>query len=178
MQNNETGGDRREIGELAVISLSTAKVGNGVEQLRDGNLDTYWQSDGPQPHLVNIQFQKKMRITGLAIYCDYKMDESYTPSKISIRAGTHFHDLQEVHEMELEEPTGWVNVNLWSQLPGGERKTLGAYIVQLAVIANHQNGRDTHIRQIHVFGPREPTMRGLRMPRVASHEWLQYATVR
>lgn len=43
-------------------SLSTAKPGNGVEQLRDGNLETYWQSDGPQPHLVNIQFHKKTRV--------------------------------------------------------------------------------------------------------------------
>ena len=30
-------------GQQAVWSLSTAKPGNGVDQLRDGNLDTYWQ---------------------------------------------------------------------------------------------------------------------------------------
>jgi len=35
--------DLREIGSLAVWSLSTAKPGNGVEQLRDDNLDSYWQ---------------------------------------------------------------------------------------------------------------------------------------
>lgn len=51
--------EEREIGALAVWSLSTAKPGNGVEQLRDDNIDTYWQSDGPQPHLINIQFHKK-----------------------------------------------------------------------------------------------------------------------
>jgi hypothetical protein len=35
---------RREVGDQdQVWSLSTAKPGNGVEQLRDGNLDTYWQ---------------------------------------------------------------------------------------------------------------------------------------
>ena len=27
---------------------------------RDNNTETYWQSDGPQPHLVNIQFHKKV----------------------------------------------------------------------------------------------------------------------
>ena len=80
----------REIGDLAVWSLSTAKPGNGVEQLRDDNSDTYWQSDGPQPHLINIQFHKKMRIHEIVIYTDFKLDESYTPSKISIRAGTTF----------------------------------------------------------------------------------------
>jgi anaphase-promoting complex subunit 10 len=35
--------DDCEIGDLAVWSLSTAKPGNGVEQLRDDRLDTYWQ---------------------------------------------------------------------------------------------------------------------------------------
>lgn len=86
--------DKREIGNEAVWTLSTAKPGNGVDQLRDDNIDTFWQSDGPQPHLINIQFHKKMRIKEIALYTDYKLDESYTPSKISIRSGTGFHDIQ------------------------------------------------------------------------------------
>ena len=57
--NNQT---RREIGAEAVWTLSSAKVGNGVEQLRDDNTNTFWQSDGSQPHLINIQFMKKKRI--------------------------------------------------------------------------------------------------------------------
>ena len=31
------------------------------------------------------------------IYTDFKFDESYTPSKISIEAGTGFHDLKVNH---------------------------------------------------------------------------------
>jgi anaphase-promoting complex subunit 10 len=27
-------------------------------------------------------------------------------------------------------------------------------MIQVAVLANHENGRDSHIRQIKVFGPR------------------------
>lgn len=38
----------------------TLNQGFGVEQLRDNNFETYWQSDGHLPHLVNIQF--KVRI--------------------------------------------------------------------------------------------------------------------
>lgn len=52
----------REIGHMAVWSVTSAKPGNGVELLRDGREDTYWQSDGTQPHLVNVQFQKKVRV--------------------------------------------------------------------------------------------------------------------
>jgi len=56
------GHDVREIGHLAVWTVTSAKPGNGVELLRDGSEDTYWQSDGTQPHLVDIQFQKKVHI--------------------------------------------------------------------------------------------------------------------
>ena len=52
------------------------------------------RSDGPQPHLVNIQFHKKTRLQEIEIYTDYKLDESYTPAQISVRAGTTFHDIQ------------------------------------------------------------------------------------
>ena len=48
----------------------------------------------------------------IEIYTDYKLDESYTPQHISVRAGTTFHDIQEVYSMELEEPTGWVKIPL------------------------------------------------------------------
>jgi anaphase-promoting complex subunit 10 len=33
----------REIGDNAVWTLSSAKTGNGVEQLRDGSQETFWQ---------------------------------------------------------------------------------------------------------------------------------------
>ena len=50
----------RDIGKLAVWSVTSAKPGNGVELLCDDRDDTYWQSDGSQPHLINVQFQKKV----------------------------------------------------------------------------------------------------------------------
>ena len=34
--------DARELGGEAVFSLSSAKPGNGIENLRDSNFDTYW----------------------------------------------------------------------------------------------------------------------------------------
>ena len=46
--------DKRELGADAVFSISSAKLGNGVEQLRDNNLETYWQSDGVAPHCKEL----------------------------------------------------------------------------------------------------------------------------
>lgn len=51
----ERTGNVREVGAQAVWSLSSCKPGFGVEQLRDNSVETYWQSDGQLPHLVNIQ---------------------------------------------------------------------------------------------------------------------------
>ncbi|XP_014375494.1 anaphase-promoting complex subunit 10 isoform X3 [Alligator sinensis] len=96
----ERTGTVREIGSQAVWSLSSCKPGFGVDQLRDDNLETYWQSDGSQPHLVNIQFRRKTTVKTLCIYADYKSDESYTPSKISVRVGNNFHNLQEIRSKQ------------------------------------------------------------------------------
>lgn len=145
----EKSGNIREVGGQAVWSLSSCKPGFGVEQLRDNCLETYWQSDGPQPHLVNIQFRKKTTIKDVRIYADFKLDESYTPNRISIRAGNHFHDLQEVELMDLNEPSGWVVI----PLKDANDAPIRSFLIQIAVLSNHQNGRDTHIRQIKVHSP-------------------------
>ncbi|CAM9841220.1 unnamed protein product, partial [Heterosigma akashiwo] len=46
--------------------------GNGVQQLRDNNVETYWQSDGAQPHLINIQFQERVIFTEVRYYTFFK----------------------------------------------------------------------------------------------------------
>jgi len=155
------GDGRREIGHLAVWSVASAKPGNGVEMLRDDDLGTFWQSDGAQPHLVNAQFQRKAQLSEVALWCEYKMDESYTPSMISIRAGTSCHDLREIRCVEVEQPNGWVRIQLAHDTPTAASPYLRAYFVQIAILANHQNGRDTHVRQIKLFGPRRDQARAL-----------------
>ncbi|KAK1269892.1 Anaphase-promoting complex subunit 10 [Acorus gramineus] len=104
--------EMREMAKKAAWSVSSCKPGNGVSSLRDDNLETYWQWNGAQPHLVNIQFQKKVKLQLLVLYVDFKLDESYTPSKISIRAGDGFHNLKEIKTVELEKPVGWVYISL------------------------------------------------------------------
>ncbi|GAQ80988.1 Anaphase-promoting complex subunit 10 [Klebsormidium nitens] len=169
--------EKREIGKLAVWTVTSAKPGNGVELMRDDNLETYWQSDGAQPHLVNIQFQKKVKLQQIAIYIDFKLDESYTPSKISVRLGNSFHDLREIRQVDLEEPVGWIYISL---RPNDSSSVfLRAYLVQVAVLASHQNGRDTHMRQVKIYGPRTDVVRAMGHPmRFTSEEFNMYATIR
>ncbi|KAL4120249.1 hypothetical protein QTP88_012979 [Uroleucon formosanum] len=162
----------REVGSQAIWSLSSCKPGFGVDQLRDDCMETYWQSDGQLPHLVNIQFRRKTVVRDICIYIDYRLDESYTPGRISVRAGTNFNDLQEVEVVELNEPYGWVRIMTKdiNDLP------LKTYMLQIAVITNHQNGRDTHMRQIKVHSPVEK--RDLLIGNFSTVEMRQYTIIK
>lgn len=165
-----------EVGAEAIWTLSTAKPGNGIEQLREENLETYWQSDGTQPHLINVQFLKKVTISKLSMYLDYTTDESYTPKKISIRAGTSQHDLSDVATVDLHEPVGWVTV----RLTGDNKQDLRTHLVQIRMLSMHQNGRDTHIRHVKLFGPRAsfPVMGGVSLDCFQTPEMQQFAVLR
>ena len=83
--------------------------------------------------------------------------------------GSSYYDLQEIKTVELEEPQGWVvvplalNSNEGGLAADGSKDITGGsssqgfvrtHCLQIAVLSNHQNGRDTHLRQIKVFGPR------------------------
>jgi anaphase-promoting complex subunit 10 len=184
----------REIGTEDILSfqLSSAKPGNGVEQLYDPSLETYWQSDGTcQPHWIQIQLPRRLPVTHVALYLDYQLDESYTPRTVQIDTGLTVVQkdsssvLSDAPVMELHEPVGWCifpiyippdpfdtnhsdhgggNVN-----PGGGGVTINettmiprAHWVRISVVSMHQNGRDTHVRRVALFCQR--TSMTLRMP--------------
>lgn len=151
--------ESRELGAEATFTISSAKPGNGVEQLRDNNSDTYWQSDGSFPHSINIQFLRRVSVSKVCLYLDYSADESYTPKKISVASGTSLHDLFDVSVVELNEPVGWVTISLCDADNLGAESTasscLRTHFLQVKVLGMHQNGRDTHVRQVKVLGPRE-----------------------
>jgi len=159
----------REIGDLCVWSLSSAKAGFGIDQLRDDKYDTYWQSDGPQPHAINMQFQRKLEVSQIALYMSFKQDESYTPQKFAIRVGTTQADLREILTFSIDEPEGWKII----PLPAVKTR-----FIQVAIIGNHQNGRDTHLRQLKVFGPRPSLIPGQMFPAFQTQKFKKYPIFR
>ncbi len=71
-----------------------------------------------------------MRLKELAIYLDFKTDESYTPQKISIRANNSFHELQEIKQAEFDEPSGWYILPLHEK----GRDFLKTDLIQIGII--------------------------------------------
>ncbi|KAK4683908.1 anaphase-promoting complex subunit 10, partial [Tremellales sp. Uapishka_1] len=149
--------EKPELGHLATWTVSTHKYGFGVENLKDNNDGTFWQSEGPQPHIIDLSFPKRVMISSISLQTSHPRDDSYTPSKIAIKAGTGLHDLQEVRSMEFEKPNGWIPISLRPmEVSETEAEIDGPPIpchhLRLLIIANHLNGKDTHVRGLKVFG--------------------------
>jgi len=122
---------------------------------------------------VNIQFHRRVELLELRLYVDFRGDESYTPAKLLVRAGNSVQELKDLHQLELSQPSGWITVYLSPTIIAGTTagtkrkcaKTVAAatprpeplktFFLQVAVLSNHQNGRDTHIRCMEVYGPRD-----------------------
>ncbi|KAK8178130.1 anaphase-promoting complex, subunit 10/DOC domain-containing protein, partial [Phyllosticta citrichinensis] len=135
----------KEISSLASWSVSTSKPGCGVPQLRSPLTTSFWQTDGPAPHFLNIHFFKVVEIVAMRIFLDFDQDESYTPKEIAFFAGMGEMDLQEWAVMPLVEPRGWIDVD-FEGLP-----VLRAMLVQVKIVENHQNGKDSHLRGLQIF---------------------------
>lgn len=139
---------------LSDIMMSIYRI--GVDLLMDGQAETYWQSDGSQPHLITLEFQQMVHVSKVALQTNYSMDESYTPHRIAVRVGTRKSDIRVVRTEEVQEPQGWIVIPLFEEDTGVPY--VSGRILQIVIISNHQNGRDTHVRQMKVFGPREDVL--------------------
>ncbi|KAI1381170.1 anaphase-promoting complex, subunit 10-domain-containing protein [Hypoxylon crocopeplum] len=141
----------KEISNLASFTVSTYKPGCGVKELLDNDVNQFWQSDGPQPHRLNIHFIKRVEIRALRLYLDYELDESYTPTRIQISAGFGPNQTIQFTNMDLTMPKGWIDVPIAGAGGGADSNSLSCWFVRVNVLENHQNGKDTHIRGIKVY---------------------------
>lgn len=87
-----------------------------------------------------------------------------------MRAGTHPYDLVEVRYREFVEPQGWYHFMLsgTSDMEPEEMQAARAssasaplrpielFVLQVNILGNHLNGKDSHIRCMKVFGPTPP----------------------
>jgi anaphase-promoting complex subunit 10 len=150
----EKNGLLREVGEAGVWRVSSAKHGNGVLQLRDHDNGTYWQSDGAQPHLIEVTFPQLTDVAVVAVLLNYGTDESYTPKKLAVLAGNTGTGVVECCTSDLEHPKGWLMMPLVSSdgpTADGRIPSMPVTTVQVLVTENHQNGRDTHVRGVRVY---------------------------
>ncbi|KAI0667803.1 anaphase-promoting complex subunit 10 [Trametes maxima] len=155
-----------DIGHLAKWSVSSFKFGFGPECLQDDDPETFWHSDGPQPHFVTIEFPRKVAVQKLSVFLSYPLDDSYTPANIAIRAGTGLVDIQDLRIVPLDKPDGWVTFDICVEPneDGEGFKHIDVYIIQILIVNNHMNGKDTHVRGVKVLGPLERKLQAYEEP--------------
>ena len=99
--------------------------------------------------------------------------------------------MQDLHLLEVgEDPSGWIKVDLSEAAANIAKNTLGGYsknsndkslrthFIQVVVLSMHQNGRDTHIRQVKVFGPRASSRRISQQPEFSTLEFTMFSGIR
>lgn len=121
------------------------------------------------------------------------MDDSYTPCRLSIAVGSFKQDLQQIKQLDLRNPRGWQDIKLGNEDDTNEKDedesdddgdddesvAIKGHLFQIAVLANHLNGKDTHIRALKIFGPRTQTRRRLDGYGPMTHElFLMHETIR
>lgn len=231
----------RDLTHQAVWTVSTAKPGNGVDQLLDANPKTYWQSDGLQPHTITAHFASKVKISEIQLYLNFEADESYTPDFVSIQAGSNLHDRYPVRDTrKIRQPKGWVRIPMGehpdiddectdddsepergdmtpAEIERAERRkeerakrkkerfaerqakfdetqkndikgvngefeamrdrsVTKTQMIQIMIIANHLNGRDSRVRMVRVIGPK--TQLSFGTTHFTSKEFQMYETIR
>lgn len=109
------------------------------------------RSDGPQPHKLTVYFIKRVGIRDLRFYVNFTEDESYTPTSIIFKSGTSENNLIQFAHLTLDSPVGWQKVPLEGAGGGPDGNTLVSYVLQMQILENHQNGKDTHLRGIRIY---------------------------
>lgn len=66
-------------------------------------------------------------------------------------AGTGYHDLIPFSSLDFAQPKGWIDVPLEGVGGGPDGNALRAFLVQVKVVENHQNGKDTHVRGLKIY---------------------------
>uniref|UniRef100_A0A2I2ZQ25 Anaphase-promoting complex subunit 10 n=1 Tax=Gorilla gorilla gorilla TaxID=9595 RepID=A0A2I2ZQ25_GORGO len=78
----------------------------------------------------------------------------------------------EIRQLELVEPSGWIHI----PLTDNHRKPTCTLMIQIAVLASHQNGKDTHMRQIKIYTLVEESAIG-KFPR-CTIDFMMYCSIR
>lgn len=110
-----------DISNRLLWTVSSAKLGNGVENLLDPSTDNYWQSDGFPPHIITVHFRSFTFVTSIMILTS-EADESYAPQSVELRAGTgeesEFVGLTLLDKLDLRH--GWNELTTFSRAGWGE----------------------------------------------------------
>lgn len=96
-----------DISKLCYWKASSSKVMHPIENVLNDDPESFWQSDGGQPHIVDIYFNKRVELAMLVLFFGFEVDESYSPSVMKIYIGDSINDLIYYEEWRIQRITQW-----------------------------------------------------------------------
>ncbi|KAJ9100581.1 hypothetical protein QFC21_003625 [Naganishia friedmannii] len=129
-----------DVGHLAKWAVSSHKYGFSVANLRDDNDDTFWQSEGPQPHWIDLAFPKRVMLS----IRQYDLEKPNGWISIPLRP------------IIIDDPSLPAPLSTAENPMAGKIEVAGppipAFYIRVQILQNHLNGKDTHVRGLRVFG--------------------------
>lgn len=123
--------------------VSTFKLGHGPDELFSNSLEKYWHTDGNLPHHIEIEFAEMRQLMEVKLALGHAQDKSYIPKEIDVRCGKTRDTIVSVRKMLVSDKSSSVSIAV-------DRLCC---FVQLVILANHQDGRDSRIRGLSlIFG--------------------------
>lgn len=119
------------------VFLSSTKPGYRLSDLFSTSTDGYWHTNDSLPHFFHVDFPILTYIEKLSMDLSYELDDSYTPEQISI-----FLDQKHHQSHKLFEPEGTISFDIKQSV----------FTLNLVIRSNHQEGRDSHVRGIRLYG--------------------------
>lgn len=156
--------DLTNVSNLAYWKASSFKTSNPIENVINDYPESYWQSDGSQPHIVDIYFSKRIELALLAVFFGFEIDESYSPKVVKLYVGDSISDLIYYEEWYIGKITQWY-VKKFPSLEdreGEQNIPIRCHILRLVFPVNHDNGKDTHLRGVRIY-TRDQNNRALSM---------------
>lgn len=124
------------------IQLSSFKCGSGLTELLSNNPLEFWHTDDNLPHSIIIQFERRTYVHEIQLSVSFSRDDSYTPEVVEVWSGLIRENVKFKEKYEFMHPEGYIHLPI-------EENVFYVYIV---IRANHQEGRDSRVRNIRVFG--------------------------
>ncbi|KAI5181883.1 anaphase-promoting complex subunit 10 [Nematocida sp. AWRm80] len=118
--------------------VSTFKPGHGPQELLSSNLEKYWHTDGNLPHHIEIEFPEIKHLLKVELNLGNIQDKSYIPKEIDLRCGKTRETIDTVSTSSITDKSSIVSVPVDKD----------CCFLQLIILSNHQEGRDSRIRGI------------------------------
>ncbi|SMN18044.1 similar to Saccharomyces cerevisiae YGL240W DOC1 Processivity factor required for the ubiquitination activity of the anaphase promoting complex (APC) [Maudiozyma saulgeensis] len=138
------------VNNVALWLASSTKGGSPIENVLNDDPNSFWQSDGGQPHTIDIYFSRRTDIILLALYFSLASDESYTPKLFKLYVGHSPSDAVFYKSYHIEHLDGWVGLTFRDNRPDNLMK---CQFLRLVFPINHENGKDTHLRGVRIYSP-------------------------